>query len=46
MHRTRSTGVGAILLAILAIAAAPAPAKDDAKPATGPLQVTYYYLPG
>jgi hypothetical protein len=37
----------ALALAFLAIAAGPALGKDEAKkPAAGPLEVTYYYLPG
>ncbi|HKQ96817.1 MAG TPA: hypothetical protein VJV75_02965 [Candidatus Polarisedimenticolia bacterium] len=36
----------AALLVLAALVVAPAWAKDDKKAAAGPLEVTYYYLPG
>ena len=49
MTRSRSTMWCLMLLAIVAFAGATAwaaSAKDEKKPAAGPLEVTYYYLPG
>jgi hypothetical protein len=49
MRRLLSIRGLALLLAILAFAGATAWAaspKDEKPPATGPLEVTYYFLPG
>lgn len=47
MRNVRMVRGLALALAFLAIAAAPALGKDaEKKPASSPLEVTYYFLPG
>jgi hypothetical protein len=46
MRRLLSTRGLALLLVFVAIAGAPSIAATEKKAATGPLEVTYYFLPG